>query len=68
MHLLHWDTGRWASRVDLCLGLFLVGAPAFLGYTTDPDIRHAGVNDLVCGLVVVAGALLALAGSRAPER
>lgn len=64
LHLLSWSTGRWASRVNVALGLFLAAAPAFLGYTTDPAIRHAGVNDLVTGLVVVAGAALSLAGSR----
>lgn len=66
-HLLSWDNARWASRVDLALGLFLAAAPAFLGYTTDPDIRHAGVNDLVTGLVIVAGAALSLAGSTDPR-
>lgn len=71
MHLLDWDTARWASRVDLCLclclcpclGPFLVAAPALLGYTTDPELRHAGADDLATGAVVVAGALLRLAGS-----
>lgn len=63
LHLLNWRTGRWASRVDLVLGLVLAAVPAFLGYTTDPDIRHAGANDLITGLVIVAGAILSLAGS-----
>jgi len=62
-HLLNWDSGRWASRSNVALGLFLSAAPAFLGYTTDPDIKHAGVNDLVTGVVIVAGAALSLAGS-----
>ena len=67
MHLLAWDSARWASRLTLPLGLFLAAAPPFLGYTTDPDIRSAGVNDLVTGLVIVAGAALALAASTARD-
>lgn len=63
LHLLSWDSARWTSRVVLALGLVLAATPAFLGYGSDPAIRHAGVNDLVTGIVIVIGAALALAGS-----
>lgn len=64
LHLLNWDTARWASRVDLVLGLALAAAPAVLGYGSDPAIRRAVANDLVTGAVIVVGAGLSLAGSR----
>lgn len=63
LHLMAWDSARWASRIVLLLGLFLAAVPAFLGYGSDPAIHSAGVNDLVTGIVLVIGAALALAGS-----
>lgn len=63
-HLLAWDSGRWASRVTLPLGLLLAAAPALLRYSSDPVIGSAATaDDVATGLVVVAGAALALAGS-----
>lgn len=63
LHLRAWDEDRWASRGNLLLGLLLVALPVLFGYGSDPRITHAVYNDVITGLVIIAGATLSLAGS-----
>jgi len=62
-HALNWRTGRWGSKGVLYLGLFLLAAPTILGYFHTSDLHPAAVNDMICGALLVIGAMLSLAGS-----
>ena len=65
LHLLQWNNARWASRVVLALGLWLLLAPVVFNYRLDPTISSAAfVSDLATGIVILAGASLSLAGSK----
>lgn len=62
-HALNWRTGRWGSKGVLYLGLFLFAAPTILGYFHTADLHPAAANDMICGALLVIGAMLSLAGS-----
>ena len=65
LHLLQWNSGRWASRIVVFLGLWLLLAPIILNYRLDPTIGSAAlVSDIATGVVVLLGAALSLAGSK----
>ena len=64
-HALNWRTGRWGSKGVLYLGLFLLAAPTILGYFHKADLHPAAANDMICGALLVIGAMLSLAGSEA---
>jgi len=62
LHLLQWNNARWASRVVLALGLWLL-----FNYRLDPTISSAAfVSDLVTGIVILAGPALSMAASQDP--
>ncbi len=65
LHLLQWNSGRWASRIVVFLGLWLLFAPIAFGYHRDPTIGSTAlINDVITGIVLLAGASLSLAGSK----
>ncbi len=65
LHWLQWNNARWASRVVLALGLWLLLAPVVFNYRLDPTISSAAfVSDLATGIVILAGSALSLAGSK----
>ncbi len=64
-HALNWRTGRWGSKGVLYLGMFLFAAPTILGYFHRAVLHPAAVNDMICGALLVIGAMLSLAGSDA---
>ncbi len=65
LHLVQWNTARWASRGIVGLALWLLLAPIIFNYRLDPTIGSAAlVSDVITGIVVLAGASLSLAGSK----
>lgn len=62
-HALNWRTGRWGSKGVLYLGLFLFATPTILEYFHRSDLHPAAINDMICGGLLVIGAILSLAGS-----
>jgi len=65
LHLVQWNTARWASRGVVGFALWLLLAPIIFNYRLDPTIGSAAlVSDVITGIVVLAGASLSLAGSK----
>jgi len=65
LHLLQWNTARWASRGIVGFALWLLLAPIIFNYRLDPTIGSAAlVSDIATGVVLLLGAALSLAGSK----
>ena len=65
LHLVQWNSARWASRGIVGFALWLLLAPIIFNYRLDPTIGSAAlVSDIATGVVLLAGAALSLAGSK----
>lgn len=68
VHMLSWNTLRTAARGVLLLGLWLLVAPVAFNYHEVSSVGYPPlVNDLVTGVVLLAGSGLSLAASSDPE-
>ncbi len=65
LHLVQWNSARWASRGIVGFALWLLLAPIIFNYRLDPTIGSAAlVSDIATGVVLLLGAALSLAGSK----